>query len=67
VDRDLSLANQVILDLEKLGISVSAECDRLLEGGVAAFAGSLDSLFQVLAERRAALLAGTGQRSSASK
>jgi transaldolase/glucose-6-phosphate isomerase len=67
VDRDLSLANQVILDLEKLGISVSAECERLLEAGVAAFAGSLDSLFQVLAERRAALLAGTGQRSKVSK
>jgi transaldolase / glucose-6-phosphate isomerase len=67
VDRDLSAANQVILDLDQLGISVATECERLLEAGVAAFAGSLDSLFQILAERRAALLAAAGQRSNTSK
>ena len=65
-------ANEVIVDLDKLGISVAAECERLLEAGVAAFAGSQDSLFQILAERRAALLGASslravGQRSNASK
>ena len=38
------------------GISVPEECERQLAGGVASFAGSLDSLFQLLGERRAALL-----------
>jgi transaldolase / glucose-6-phosphate isomerase len=61
VDRDLPAAERVIADLEKFGISVPLECERLLTAGVASFAGSLDSLFEVLTERRAALLAGTSR------
>lgn len=60
VDRDLPAANQVITDLAALGISVPEECERQLAAGVASFAGSLDSLFQLLGERRAALLAPPG-------
>ena len=60
VDRDLSAANQVIADLGALGISVPEECERQLAAGVASFAGSLDSLFQLLTERRAALLSAPG-------
>jgi transaldolase/glucose-6-phosphate isomerase len=56
VDRDLPAANRVILDLESIGISVPQECERQLAGGLASFAGSLDSLFQLLGERRTALL-----------
>lgn len=56
VDRDLPAANRVILDLDSVGISVPEECERQLAAGVASFAGSLDSLFQLLAERRTALL-----------
>jgi transaldolase/glucose-6-phosphate isomerase len=56
VDRDLPAANRVILDLESIGISVPEECERQLAGGLASFAGSLDSLFQLLGERRTALL-----------
>jgi transaldolase/glucose-6-phosphate isomerase len=61
VDQGLSQARQVIADLESLGISVSAECDQLLAAGVASFAGSLDSLFQILSERRSALLVSAAQ------
>ncbi len=60
VDRDLPGANQVIADLAALGISVPEECERQLAAGVASFAGSLDSLFQLLVERRAALLSTPG-------
>lgn len=60
VDRDLPGANQVIADLARLGISVPEECERQLAAGVASFAGSLDSLFQLLGERRAALLSAPG-------
>lgn len=60
VDRDLPAANQVIADLAALGISVPEECERQLAAGVASFAGSLDSLFQLLGERRAALLSTPG-------
>jgi transaldolase len=56
VDRDLPGANQVIVELAARGISVPEECERQLAAGVASFAGSLDSLFQLLGERRAALL-----------
>ena len=56
VDRDLPAANRVILDLDSIGISVPEECERQLAAGVASFAGSLDSLFQLLGERRTALL-----------
>lgn len=56
VDRDLAAANQVIADLAAAGISVPEECERQLAAGVASFAGSLDSLFQLLTERRAASL-----------
>jgi transaldolase / glucose-6-phosphate isomerase len=55
VDRDLAAANRVILDLDSIGISVPEECERQLAAGVASFAGSLDSLFQLLGERRTAL------------
>ena len=57
VDKDLSAANQVILDLQSVGISVPEECARQLSAGVSAFATSLDSLFQLLGERRTALAA----------
>jgi transaldolase / glucose-6-phosphate isomerase len=60
VDRDLPAANQAIADLSAIGISVPEECERQLAAGVASFAGSLDSLFQLLAERRAALRASAG-------
>jgi transaldolase/glucose-6-phosphate isomerase len=60
VDRDLPGANQVIAELAALGISVPEECERQLAAGVASFAGSLDSLFQLLGERRAALLSTPG-------
>jgi transaldolase/glucose-6-phosphate isomerase len=56
VDRDLPAANRVIVDLDSVGISVPEECERQLAAGVASFAGSLDSLFQLLGERRTALL-----------
>jgi transaldolase / glucose-6-phosphate isomerase len=55
VDRDLPAANQVITDLASVGISVPEECERQLAAGVVSFAGSLDSLFQLLGERRSAL------------
>jgi transaldolase/glucose-6-phosphate isomerase len=60
VDRDLPGANRVIAELAALGISVPEECERQLAAGVASFAGSLDSLFQLLGERRAALLTTPG-------
>jgi transaldolase / glucose-6-phosphate isomerase len=56
VDKDLEGANRVISDLAAAGISVPEECERQLAGGVKSFAGSLDSLFELLGERRAALL-----------
>ena len=59
VDKDLPAANQAILDLQSVGISVPEECARQLSAGVSAFATSLDSLFQLLAERRTALAAAT--------
>ena len=62
VDRDLAGANQVIADLGALGISVAEECERQLAAGVASFAGSLDSLFQLLEERRGALGGAKGAR-----
>jgi transaldolase len=67
VDRDLDAAVQVFQDLERLGISVPKACDELLEAGVKSFAGSLDSLFQLLSERRAALVAGLATQPSPSK
>jgi len=67
VDRDLPAANQVIQDLDAAGISVPAECERQLAAGVASFAGSLDSLFQLLGERRAALQASAGSAAAAPK
>jgi transaldolase len=60
VDRDQQAAEQVFHALEQVGISVAKACDELLTAGVAAFAGSLDSLFALLGERRAALSAGAG-------
>jgi transaldolase/glucose-6-phosphate isomerase len=59
VDRDVAGADRVITELAGVGISVPEECERQLAGGVASFAGSLDSLFQLLEERRAALAGGT--------
>ncbi|MEY2929437.1 MAG: hypothetical protein RL033_186 [Pseudomonadota bacterium] len=56
VDRDVAAAEQVLTGLESVGISVPAACDRLLQAGVTAFATSLDDLFGLLGERRAALL-----------
>jgi transaldolase/glucose-6-phosphate isomerase len=67
VDRDLDAAVQVFQDLERLGISVPKACDELLTAGVKSFAGSLDSLFQLLGERRAALVAGLATQPSTSK
>jgi transaldolase / glucose-6-phosphate isomerase len=67
VDRDLPAANRVIEDLAAVGISVPEECERQLTGGVASFAGSLDSLFQLLGERRAALVASAGGAAAAPK
>jgi transaldolase / glucose-6-phosphate isomerase len=66
VDRDLAAANQVIADLASIGISVPEECERQLAGGVASFAGSLDSLFQLLAERRTALVPSPSTSAAAS-
>ena len=57
VDKDVAAADRVIADLGAAGISVREECDRQLAAGVASFAGSLDSLFQLLGERRTALAA----------
>jgi transaldolase/glucose-6-phosphate isomerase len=67
VDRDLPAANQVIGDLASVGISVPEECERQLAAGVASFAGSLDNLFQLLGERRSALVASSGASATASK
>jgi transaldolase/glucose-6-phosphate isomerase len=67
VDRDLPAANQVIVDLASVGISVPEECERQLAAGVASFAGSLDNLFQLLGERRSALVASSGASAPASK
>ncbi|MEY4547517.1 MAG: hypothetical protein RL685_3712 [Pseudomonadota bacterium] len=66
VDRDVAAAEQVLTGLESVGISVPAACDRLLQAGVTAFATSLDDLFGLLGERRAALLA-TGPSGGATK
>ena len=49
-------AEKVFKDLEGLGISVPDACRELLEAGVKAFSGSLDSLFQILTQKRAAVL-----------
>ncbi len=57
VDRDVAEAERVLAELEKVGVSVPAACERLLQAGVTAFVTSLDDLFQLLGERRAALLA----------
>ena len=67
VDRDLPAADQVISDLAAIGISVPEECARQLAAGVTAFAGSLDSLFQLLGERRSALSSGSAASTGASK
>jgi transaldolase len=67
VDRDLPAANQVIVDLASVGISVPEECERQLAAGVASFAGSLDNLFQLLGERRSALVASSGASAPAAK
>jgi transaldolase/glucose-6-phosphate isomerase len=67
VDRDLPAANRVIVDLASVGISVPEECERQLAAGVASFAGSLDNLFQLLGERRSALVASSGASATASK
>jgi transaldolase/glucose-6-phosphate isomerase len=58
VDRDVASAEQVLADLERIGVSVPAACEKLLQAGVTSFASSLDDLFGLLGERRAALLAG---------
>lgn len=57
VDRDVANAEQVLAELESVGVSVPAACERLLQAGVTSFATSLDDLFSLLGERRAALLA----------
>jgi transaldolase len=66
VDRDVAAAEQVLTELESVGVSVPAACERLLQAGVTSFATSLDDLFGILGERRAALLAA-GSQSSAAK
>lgn len=66
VDKDVAAAEQVLADLESVGVSVPAACDRLLQAGVTAFVTSLDDLFALLGERRAALLA-TGASGNATK
>jgi transaldolase/glucose-6-phosphate isomerase len=58
VDRDVAAAEKVLADLERVGVSVPAACEKLLQAGVTSFASSLDDLFGLLGERRAALLAG---------
>jgi transaldolase len=55
VDRDLATAEAVLDDLGRLGIDVPETCNQLLEAGLSAFATSLDSLFEILTERRQAL------------
>lgn len=55
LDRDLGASEAVIADLESLGIRLSDTCEKLLEAGLLAFSTSLDSLFEILAERRSAL------------
>jgi len=66
VDRDVAAAEQVLDELESLGVSVPAACEKLLQAGVTSFATSLDDLFGLLGEKRAALLA-SGAQPSASK
>jgi len=58
VDRDVAAAEKVLADLDRIGVSVPAACEKLLQSGVTSFATSLDDLFGLLGERRAALLAG---------
>ena len=58
VDRDVAGAAKVLADLERIGVSVPAACEKLLQAGVTSFATSLDDLFGLLGERRATLLAG---------
>ena len=54
--RDFTFAQlaELVPYLAALGISVPEECQRQLAAGVASFASSLDSLFQLLEQRRAA-------------
>jgi transaldolase len=66
VDRDVAGAERVLTELEQVGISVPGACEKLLAAGVTSFATSLDELFKLLGERRAALLA-SGAQPSASK
>jgi len=66
VDRDVAAAEQVLAELESLGVSVPAACEKLLAAGVTSFAISLDDLFGLLGEKRAALLSA-GSQPSASK
>jgi len=66
VDRDVAAAEQLLTELESLGVSVPAACEKLLQAGVTSFASSLDELFVLLSEKRAALLSA-GARPSATK
>jgi len=66
VDREVAVAEQVLNELESLGVSVPAACEKLLQAGVTSFATSLDDLFGLLGEKRAALLT-SGAQASASK
>jgi transaldolase/glucose-6-phosphate isomerase len=66
VDRDVAAAEQVLSELESLGVSVPAACEKLLQAGVTSFATSLDDLFGLLGEKRAALLSA-GSQASATK
>lgn len=61
VDKDKGEADRVIAELGELGIDVDAVCRDLLAAGVVSFDQSMNSLFKVIGERRAAL-AGRADR-----
>lgn len=56
LQQDIEGADKTIAELVALGIPLGPVCDKLLAEGVAAFAKSMTSLMDVIAQRRAALL-----------
>jgi transaldolase/glucose-6-phosphate isomerase len=57
----IEAADQLISDLEKVGIPLGPVCAKLLDEGVESFAASMASLMSVLTSKRASLLAAASQ------
>ncbi len=64
VDSGLPDAHQNVNRLAELGIDLDTVTDRLLEEGVASFAGSFDTLLESISEKRDQILSGWQHRSA---